>query len=259
PISTLSIGLVDHEDVGNLHDARLERLHFVAGARHQRDDRDIGGPDDIDFVLPYADRLDDDQFSAGAVEHERGVAGGAGEAAKVTARPHAPDEAAAVLGVRLHAQAIAKPGAAAERARRIDGNHPDEALFFTDPGFSHGFGSIRTLSASRALRSLRSKSCDKPIHERALARARRAGNADQVRAAGAAEDRSHEIGALRILVLDQRDGPGDRGRTPGQHPLGQRRGHARDSSWRAMTSRWISLVPSPIVVSLTSRKYFSAG
>ena len=31
------------------------------------------------------------------------------------------------------------------------------------------------------------------------------------------------------------------------------------SSWRAMTSRWISLVPSPIVVSLTSRKNFSAG
>ena len=31
------------------------------------------------------------------------------------------------------------------------------------------------------------------------------------------------------------------------------------SNCRAMTSRWISLVPSPIVVSFTSRKYFSAG
>ena len=31
------------------------------------------------------------------------------------------------------------------------------------------------------------------------------------------------------------------------------------SSWRAMTRRWISLVPSPMVVSFTSRKNFSAG
>ena len=31
------------------------------------------------------------------------------------------------------------------------------------------------------------------------------------------------------------------------------------SNCRAMTSRWISLVPSPIVVSFTSRKNFSAG
>ena len=30
-------------------------------------------------------------------------------------------------------------------------------------------------------------------------------------------------------------------------------------NWRAMTSRWISLVPSPMVVSFTSRKNFSAG
>jgi hypothetical protein len=33
----------------------------------------------------------------------------------------------------------------------------------------------------------------------------------------------------------------------------------RDSSRRAITRRWISLVPSPMVNSLTSRKYFSAG
>jgi hypothetical protein len=39
---------------------------------------------------------------------------------------------------------------------------------------------------------------------------------------------------------------------------GPSRRHAPISSL-AITSRWISLVPSPIVVSFTSRKYFSAG
>ena len=37
----------------------------------------------------------------------------------------------------------------------------------------------------------------------------------------------------------------------------KRRNYIRSSL--AMTNRWISLVPSPIVVSFTSRKYFSAG
>ena len=41
----------------------------------------------------------------------------------------------------------------------------------------------------------------------------------------------------------------------------RRRGRAdhRARSCRAITRRWISLVPSPMVSSFTSRKYFSAG
>ena len=35
-------------------------------------------------------------------------------------------------------------------------------------------------------------------------------------------------------------------------------GHCPLKSWRAMTRRWISLVPSPMVQILASRKYFSA-
>ena len=65
--------------------------------------------------------------------------------------------------------------------------------------------------------------------------------------------------ARGVFVLDQRDGAGHGAGIARQHAFGQRRRHERDSSWRAMTSRWISLVPSPMVVSLTSRKYFSAG
>ena len=122
PVGALAVGLVDDEDVGDLHDAGLERLHLVAGAGHQRDDRDVGGADDVHFVLADADRLDDDDVLAGGVEDERGVAGGARQAAEVAARRHAADEHAGVGGVRLHAHAIAEHGAAAERAGRIDGD-----------------------------------------------------------------------------------------------------------------------------------------
>ena len=103
----------------------LERLHLVAGAGHERHDRDVGGADDVDFVLADADGLDEHDVLAGGVEHERGLAGRAGQAAEVPARRHAADEHAAVAGVRLHAHAIAEDGAAAERAGRIDRDDAD--------------------------------------------------------------------------------------------------------------------------------------
>ena len=74
PIGALAIGLVDDEDVGDLHDAGLERLHLVAGARHERDDRHVGGADDVDLVLADADGLDEDDVLAGGVEDERDFA-----------------------------------------------------------------------------------------------------------------------------------------------------------------------------------------
>ena len=87
--------------------------------------RDVGRADDVDFVLADADRLDEHDVLAGGVEHERGIAGRAREAAQVAARRHAADEHAGVGGVRLHADAIAEDGAAGERARRIDGDDAD--------------------------------------------------------------------------------------------------------------------------------------
>src|SRR5262245_55571369 len=67
-IRTLAIRLVDHEDVGDFHDPGLERLHFVAGAGHERDDRDVRRANDIHFVLPDTDRFDDDEILASRVE-----------------------------------------------------------------------------------------------------------------------------------------------------------------------------------------------
>ena len=232
PVGALPIRLVDDEDIGNLHDAGLERLHLVAGARHQHDDRHIGRPDDVDLVLPDAHRLDDDEIATGRVEDDRDLARRTRQAAELAARGHAADEDASVPGVRLHPHAVAENRAAGERARRIDRNHPDRPAFLTGMA-------------------------DELIDERALARARRSGDPHEVRPTGPGEQLADERAAGRGSVLDERDGPRERTRVPGEHTIDERVVHAR--SWRAMTSRWISLVPSPMVRSLTSRKYFSAG
>ena len=124
-VGAFAIGLVHDEDVGDLHDAGLERLHLVARARHQRHDRDVRGADDVDLVLADADGLDDDDVLAGGVEHERGVAGRARQSAEMPARRHAADEHAGVARVRLHADAVAEHRAAGERAGGIDGDDAD--------------------------------------------------------------------------------------------------------------------------------------
>ena len=62
----------------------------------------------------------------------RGLGGRAREAAEMPARRHAANEDAGVFGVRLHAHAIAQDGAAAVRARRIDGEHADRPARFAD-------------------------------------------------------------------------------------------------------------------------------
>ena len=67
------------EDVGDLHDAGLERLDLVARAWHDRHERHVGRSHDVDFVLADANGLDQDDVLAGGVEHERDFAGRARE------------------------------------------------------------------------------------------------------------------------------------------------------------------------------------
>ena len=55
PSGPVAVRLVDHEDVRTPHDPGLQRLHLVARPRHQRDDGNVGHPDDVDLVLADAD------------------------------------------------------------------------------------------------------------------------------------------------------------------------------------------------------------
>src|SRR6185503_21032099 len=109
-------------------------------------------PDDVDFVLPHADRLDQNHILARSIQHERGVPGRPRQAAEVPARRHAPNEYGLVLGMRLHSQAVAEHRPSGERARRVDGDHAD------------------SLTVAAELRG-------QAVYERALPRARWTGDA----------------------------------------------------------------------------------
>ena len=69
PLGAVAVALVDDENVGNLHDASLNRLHIIAHTRDQDDDCNIGKTHDINLVLPNTDRLNHDQVTASSVEY----------------------------------------------------------------------------------------------------------------------------------------------------------------------------------------------
>ena len=58
PIGAFAVGLVHDENIGDLHDAGLQRLDLITRAGHERHDRHVGGADDVDLVLTDADGFD---------------------------------------------------------------------------------------------------------------------------------------------------------------------------------------------------------
>ena len=198
-IDSLAVGLVHDEDVGDLHDAGLERLHLVAQPRHEDHHAHVGGAHDLDLVLADADRLDQDHVLARGREHRDDVIGGRGEAAQVPARGHRADEDAGVGGVRLHPDPVAEDRAAAEGRARVHGDDADALPF--------GPQQRR-----------------EPVHERRLARAGRAGDPDHERAARVREERGQQRLRLRGLVLDQADRARHGPRVPRAHALDQAQG-----------------------------------
>ena len=57
-LDLIAIGLVDGDDVGELEQAALDALQFVAGARDRHHDEHIDHVGDGDLRLADADRLD---------------------------------------------------------------------------------------------------------------------------------------------------------------------------------------------------------
>ncbi len=68
-----AIGLVDHEDVGDLHQPGLVRLHAVAPARVDHDDGRVGLAGDLDFDLTDADGLDEHPPPPDRIEEPNGL------------------------------------------------------------------------------------------------------------------------------------------------------------------------------------------
>ncbi len=86
------VGLVDHKDVGDFHQARLHRLNGIAGLRHQHQKSDVRLRSDVQFDLPDADRFQKDDILPVSVQNEGNVPRRRGEPSLRTARRHGADE-----------------------------------------------------------------------------------------------------------------------------------------------------------------------
>ena len=191
---------------------------------------------------PTPDGLDQDPVEAGGVEQVDRVARGAGEAAHGAAGGHRADEDARIGVERLHADAVAEEGAAGVGAGRIDGEDAHR---------------LAALAAEAG----------EAVDQGALAGARRAGDADHARPAGVADRCGGQLALAVAAVLHAARSPAPRPAAAAPASRGTRssrsarravESHCPLKSCRAITRRWISLVPSPIVQILASRKYFSA-
>ena len=183
-VGAFLVGLVDDEDVGDLHDAGLHYLHVVAHSRREDEADRVRYLHDVDFGLPDADRLYDDRVEAAGVEYERGLVRAAADAAEISARAHAADEDALLDRVVLHAQAVAENSAASEGARRVYRYYAD------------------LLALGLELR-------DEPVDEGALARAWASGDSDDVGLAGPRIYLFHNFFGLWRFCLHKTDKAAD--------------------------------------------------
>ena len=120
PLRARLVALVDHDEVGHLEQAGLDRLDLVAHLGRLEDDRRVRRGRDLDLALPGPDGLDEDQVEPGRVEHRGRRRRGRRQPAGVPARRHRADEDVAVVGVGLHPHAVAEQRPTGDRARRID-------------------------------------------------------------------------------------------------------------------------------------------
>ena len=199
-VRAVVISFINDEDVRDFHEPGLERLHLVAGAWHDGDDRRVRRAHDLHLALANADGLDQNDVHAGPVHHERHVCRSSGEAAEVAAGRHAPNEHARVTGVGLHADPVPEDSPPAIGARRVDRDHTDRLPVASDLG-------------------------RQPVDQRALANAGRSGHTDHVRVAGSVEDTPHEVSPLGRLCFDEGNGAGNGAGIASQDTLRQGRLH----------------------------------
>src|SRR2546422_5330266 len=103
----LTVRLVDGVNIGDLDNARFQRLNVVSEAGHTDYDGGMRNAHDVNFVLPYPYGLYHHELTAGGAEHIDGVRRRSAQAAQRAARCHASDEHARVAGDFVHADAIA--------------------------------------------------------------------------------------------------------------------------------------------------------
>jgi hypothetical protein len=211
PVGALPVGLVHHEHVGHLQEARLHGLDGVPRLRHQDHHRRVGQARDVQLRLADADRLHQHPVEAEGVVEALDLGRRPREPAQAAAGGHAPDEDARVERVGLHADAIAEDGAPREGAGRVDGGHAHRLAPLAQKGHQ-------------------------AVDQRALPRPGRPGEPDRVGPAGARMDALHDGGHAARPALHQSDQAGEGAAVPAEHLVDQRRVRVRQRGHRQATT-----------------------
>jgi hypothetical protein len=161
PLGAGPVALVDDDHVGDFEQAGLDGLDLVAHLGRLDHDGGIGRGGYFDLALARPHRLDEHDVEADRIEDRGRGRRGRRETAGVPARCHRPDEDVGIRGIGLHPDSVAEDRAACYGAGRIDGHDRHRPAGAPELG-------------------------DQRRHERALARAWRAGDPDQL---GASRER----------------------------------------------------------------------
>ena len=121
----IEVGLVDDDQVGELHHALLDRLQVVAGVGQLQQHEHVGHRGHRGFALADADGLDDDDAVARGLDDADRVARRRRDAAERAAARARPNERAAVDREVLHARLVAEDRAPRDARARIDREHGD--------------------------------------------------------------------------------------------------------------------------------------
>ena len=195
------VGLVDHEDVGDLEDPGLDDLDGVSARRRRDHDGGVRGLHDLQLRLADTDGLEQGSIAPGGIDEPDRLPSRRRQATQVPAGGHAPDEDPGVERVTHHPDAIAEDRATGEGARGIDGDHPD--LVSSGP-----------------------PALDDLIAERALAAPRGAGDPDHSGLPASLPDLTEEVRDARIAILDHPDRASQRPGLAGHQTFGEVRfGH----------------------------------
>ena len=121
----LAVGLVHDQHVGELENAFLDPLQLVACARLEQHREQVDHRVHLDLRLADADGLDDHDVEARRLADEHRLARAMGNTAERATRRCRTDVRAGLARQTLHARLVAEDASAGYGARRIDREHRD--------------------------------------------------------------------------------------------------------------------------------------
>jgi hypothetical protein len=126
----VQVGLVDDDQIGELHHAFLDRLQVVTGVGQLQQHEHVGHAGHRALALADADRLDDHDVEAGRLEHTHRLARHLRHATERAAGRAGADIRIGLHREPLHARLVTQDRTARDARRWVDGKHRDAVTLF---------------------------------------------------------------------------------------------------------------------------------